>query len=160
MNDSPKWWTTCHDHDQHHRAEDGCPVCNLVAERHTFTSRLAEVEAERDEARTERNAARAEVARFKRCIEQKGGSEHYPTQWAYNQACEAIDKHRARADALQREVEMLREALKPFADFASAIGFGALPENMEMTRGSRFAKRQVTAGDFRRAALASEQGEG
>jgi hypothetical protein len=153
MNDSPKWWTTCHDHDQHHRAEDGCPVCNLVAERHTFTSRLAEVEAERDEARTERNAARAEVARFKRCIEQKGGSEHYPTQWAYNQACEAIDKHRARAAALQREVERLW----CFVDgFVSAVDTGR-NEPLQIWR--EVARRALDD----RAALVetrSEQGEG
>jgi hypothetical protein len=57
----------------------------------------------------------------------------------------------AAQDELLRE---MAEALKPFTDFASATGFGALPENMEMTRGSRFAKRQVTVGDFRRARAA------
>lgn len=46
------------------------------------------------------------------------------------------------------------EALKPFADFASAPSFDRLPDDMPITQGSRLAKKQVTAGDFKRALVA------
>lgn len=48
----------------------------------------------------------------------------------------------------------LREALEPFAEFARASSFDKLPDDMPMTQGSRFARRQVTAGDFKRALAA------
>jgi chromosome segregation ATPase len=126
-------------------------IIRLARERNTLASRLAEVEAERDKARTERNYARTEVARFKRCIEQKGGSEHSPTQWAYDQACEAIDKHRTRADALQREVEALVNAATPFV---------APMQNADFSRQLRQHEELVAAIKSARAALEtrSEQG--
>lgn len=48
----------------------------------------------------------------------------------------------------------LREALEPFAEFARASSFDKLPDDMPMTQGSRMARRQVTAGDFKRALAA------
>ncbi|GHC12740.1 hypothetical protein GCM10007291_07560 [Gemmobacter nanjingensis] len=54
-------------------------------------------------------------------------------------------------------ITALEEALRPFADFADARGFDRLPDHLPMTQGSRFARRQVTAADFKaaRAALAA-----
>ena len=55
----------------------------------------------------------------------------------------------------------LREALEPFAGFARASGFDKLPDDLPMTQGSRLARRQVTAGDFKRAlAILSQKGDG
>ena len=51
----------------------------------------------------------------------------------------------------------LRTALEPFAEFARASGFDRLPDDMPMTQGSRMARRQVTAGDFKRALAALSQ---
>lgn len=36
----------------------------------------------------------------------------YPTQWAYDQACEALEKHRQRADKAEAERDRLRAALE------------------------------------------------
>ena len=52
-------------------------------------------------------AALAELSRLTAAIAAKGGSEHAPTQWAYDQACAAIEKHRERADAALARVEAL-----------------------------------------------------
>lgn len=57
-----------------------------------------------------------------------------------------------RADALAARLKEAEEALRPFHDFAKASGFDALPDDMPLTQGSRLARRQVTAGDFKRAA--------
>ncbi|MFN3314333.1 MAG: hypothetical protein ACK46Q_12820 [Hyphomonas sp.] len=51
-------------------------------------------------------------------------------------------------------LEELQAALKPFAEFARASSFDKLPDDTPMTQGSRFARRQVTAGDFKRALTA------
>jgi hypothetical protein len=62
--------------------------------------------------------------------------------------------------ALSAEVERLREALAPFADYAEPRG--VIPGEMPITAGSRFEKHQITMGDCRRAraALARSAGEG
>lgn len=57
-------------------------------------------------------------------------------------------------------LEYLRTALEPFAAFARASSFDKLPDDLPMTQGSRFARRQITAGDFKRALAAIEQNGG
>lgn len=60
----------------------------------------------------------------------------------------------AELTALRADVQRLTDALaalKPFADFASASSFDRLPDDMPMTMGSKIARRQVTAGDFKAA---------
>jgi hypothetical protein len=52
----------------------------------------------------------------------------------------------------------LRAALEPFAEFARASGLDRMPDDMPMTQGSRMARRQVTAGDFKRALAALSKG--
>ena len=54
--------------------------------------------------------------------------------------------------------QVLREALKPFADFAE--GMDALDDEYPVTPGSLLARRQVTAGDFKRAREAFYSTEG
>ena len=51
------------------------------------------------------------------------------------------------------EIERLRAAIQPFADFIRGAG-EKLPDNMQLTNGSSMARRQVTAADFK-AALAA-----
>jgi hypothetical protein len=51
------------------------------------------------------------------------------------------------------EIERLREALKPFAEFAGQP-VGRPPDDMVITQGSRIARRQLTMGDCARAAEA------
>jgi hypothetical protein len=55
--------------------------------------------------------------------------------------------------ALAARIEELEQVLRPFSDFAAGI-HPSIPDDMPLTMGSRMARRQVTAGDFRRAALA------
>ena len=66
------------------------------------------------------------------------------------------DTLRQASDALLR----MREALEPFAKFAE--GMGRVPDHHAMTAGSPLARKQVTAGDFKRArsVLSSLEGEG
>ena len=51
----------------------------------------------------------------------------------------------------QEKILKLRAALKPFADFADTPTFEKLPDDYPMTQGSALARRQVTAGDFKKA---------
>ena len=57
----------------------------------------------------------------------------------------------ARLTAKLRTAE---EALRPFAKFAEAGSFDRLPDDFPMTAGSPLARKQVTAGDFKRARAA------
>jgi hypothetical protein len=52
----------------------------------------------------------------------------------------------------RRENEVLREALKPFADYADP--HGRFPPNLSITVGSDIAKRQLTMGDCYKARAA------
>ena len=56
--------------------------------------------------------------------------------------------------AAKVEIERLREALEPFAEFARVSGFDKLPLDTPMTQGSRLARKQVTVADFIRARAA------
>ena len=72
-----------------------------------------------------------------------------------------VDTHEAVADALasiRAERDAAVTALKPFADFIGDCG-DQLPDEMPLTGGSPFARKQVTVADFRRAAraIAGEQ---
>jgi hypothetical protein len=68
--------------------------------------------------------------------------------------CDTITKDRDRITALEDHARALAEALGPFAAFAAASSFDKVPDDLAMTQGSRFAHRQVTAGDFKRASAA------
>lgn len=54
--------------------------------------------------------------------------------------------------AAEAQVAVLGEALKPFADFAPHRD--TLPDDMRITAGSDFAKKQLTIGDLRKAKAA------
>jgi hypothetical protein len=62
---------------------------------------------ELENARAERDIAKGELGRIKAALETKGGTEWSPTQWAYDQACAALHREKARADKAESE---LREA--------------------------------------------------
>lgn len=53
----------------------------------------------------------AELRKLRAAIAIKGGNEFAPTQWAYDQACAALVKHRNRANAAEAEVARLTAAL-------------------------------------------------
>jgi hypothetical protein len=42
----------------------------------------------------------------------RGVEQRYPTEWAYSQACRAIEKHRERADTLQAAVDLAHSTLR------------------------------------------------
>ena len=42
---------TCHDHDQYYWLDDGCPVCNAIAELATKDARIADLTRQLAEAR-------------------------------------------------------------------------------------------------------------
>lgn len=65
-------------------------------------------------------------------------------------ASEMLDKDR-QLSALQEEVGRLREALEPFADYASQDGFGLDYHGRELPDGDGPGWVYVTNGDFRRA---------
>ena len=59
----------------------------------------------------ERDIAVADLAALKQAIAAKGGSEHAPTQDAYDAACRALISWRNRADKAEADNARLREAL-------------------------------------------------
>lgn len=71
----------------HQLFENGCTACD---------QRLAAVLGVRAEEMT---ALRQEVERLREECDQVGAHDRqpYPTQWAYDQACAALEKHRQRA---------------------------------------------------------------
>ncbi len=52
---------------------------------------------------------------------------------------------------LGHELERHRTALAPFADYGR--GSGKMPKDMQLTQGSRMAKRQLVMGDCQDAAI-------
>lgn len=68
------------------------------------------------------DAANASLDGLKKAIEVKGGNEHAPTQWAYDQACAAIEKHHARADAAGAAHPVTVEVLRGWEDAARSVG--------------------------------------
>ena len=51
----------------------------------------------------------ARIKYLEDAIKAKGGSEHYPTQDAYDLACKAIEKHRDRVETLEAKLETYHE---------------------------------------------------
>mgnify|MGYP007071598057 CR=1 FL=1 len=66
-------------------------------------------------------------------------------------AADALEAAEAKLSALQEEVGRLREALEPFADYASQDGFGLDYHGRELPDGDGPGWVYVTNGDFRRA---------
>lgn len=58
-------------------------------------------------------------------------------------------------DMDRAEIERLTAALKPFADYADPSG--VFPPTIEITTGSRFARKQLTMGDCYEAARVLER---
>lgn len=82
--------------------------------------------------------------------------------WGYDCAHDCWDlmiaaSNPIAATSLLAEIERLRGALEPFAEFARGMP-SAIPNDQAMTNGSPLARRQITAGHFRVAlqALASK----
>ena len=73
----------------------------------------------------------------------------------WREECGKIDAAKraaeAKLSALQEEVGRLREALEPFADYASQDGFGLDYHGRELPDGDGPGWVYVTNGDFRRA---------
>lgn len=69
---------------------------------------LAQAEQDRDEARRERDLAVAH------------DRQPYPTQWAYDQACKALEKHRSRANALAVAMLEVRRGACAYSDLNTA----------------------------------------
>jgi hypothetical protein len=44
----------------------------------------------------------------------------------------------------------LLEAIKPFADYADTRAFETMPDDFKITQGSSLARKQITAGDFKK----------
>lgn len=55
-----------------------------------------------------------------------------------------------------RKLERAEKALEPFIAFASLPGFDRLPDDLQLTNGSRIAARQLTVADFRALSKAGE----
>jgi hypothetical protein len=58
-----------------------------------------------------------------------------------------VEHWRERAIMAEAEIELLRQALQPFADYADQGS--SFPDEFKITFGSRLAKRQLTIGDCR-----------
>lgn len=64
----------------------------------------------------------------------------------------AIEQANSRAEAAEKRVAEMREALQPFADYSDRKSL--IPDDHIITQGSYMAKRQLTMGDCRKAAEA------
>ena len=78
-------------------------------------------------ARAER--AEAEVHRLRSAIAAKGGTEHAPTQDAYDAACRAIEKHRERAERAEAALAVAEDALRVIALSVLSLSAAADAEN-------------------------------
>lgn len=76
-------------------------IAHSVEKMNEAADRIEELEAEN--ARLVRDAKK-----FAAKLAIKGGNENYPTLWAYEQACAALDKHRARAEAAEEKLATAR----------------------------------------------------
>lgn len=88
------------------------------------------------------------------CMEPDGGEGPCRGYVALNEALDAhklmLTESSLREGNLLVEIDRLRSALRPFANYADASNM--IPDNMKITLGSNFAKRQLTMVDCRRAA--------
>jgi chromosome segregation ATPase len=104
--------------------EAAATLTALSEQNASLAAQVAELTRERDENaqdaymmgkwQQEKLAAEAKVAELTRereavndAIAAKGGTIHTPTQWAYDQACAAIEKHRNRAEAAEAKLARL-----------------------------------------------------
>ncbi|WP_082844830.1 ead/Ea22-like family protein [Enterobacter genomosp. O] len=92
----------------------------------------------------ELEAAEKQIAELKSGI--KSANDRYenrtPTQWAYDQACLAIEKHRTRADdAEERIAELLSAVIAPGIMRCAGCGFVVTKNSINMNAGT------ITAGD-------------
>lgn len=110
--------------------EHGCHFATAAsddaeAEIETLRERLAEASAGQATAwdackgwNARAEQAEAEVGRLRQELAEANRryEERTPTQWAYEQACHALETHRARADAAEAEVQRLRLLVRDLAD--------------------------------------------
>jgi chromosome segregation ATPase len=68
-----------------------------------------QIEAERDQAREERDLAIAH------------DRQPYPTAWAYEQACKALEKHRTRANKAEAERDRAMKVVKASQEFPTDL---------------------------------------
>lgn len=101
----------------------------------------------------ERDSAQGELSRLRSAIEAKGGTEHYPTEWAYLKACDVADA--ARADLAAAEAK-LAQAVEVLQRIETASEYFAGPEAPDMS--CRYAPE--TTKRLARAFLATIQPEG
>jgi predicted Zn-dependent protease len=110
------------------RIRDGALAERLIRERIEAAAKITRLTQERDEARGDLRKIRAAIAI-------KGGDEFSPTQWAYDQACAALDKHRDRAETAKAEVQRLTAALAAETEACRALaqngGTIELPRNYD-----------------------------
>ena len=78
--------------------------CDLVTWMQ-FKDRAREASAQIEALTAERDALAGELRRLREAIADKGGSESYPTEWAYLKACEVMHKAKAERDALKAKLE-------------------------------------------------------
>lgn len=72
-------------------------------------------EGHREEVNPRVQQLQAELDRINKAIAVKGGTEHYPTEWAYLQACKALENRteaNAKKDHALRECVQLLEQIK------------------------------------------------
>ena len=109
-------------------------------------ARAEAAEAERDALTAERDTAVADFAALKLAIAVKGGNEHAPTQDAYDAACRALGKHRARAEAAEAELKALTAELDQLYE-----GLNAWPRSLALATLAR-----AEAAEAERDAMAAE----
>lgn len=67
---------------------------------------VREVVTERDILQGQLTMRSVELSALRQAIKDKGGDEHSPTQWAYDQACAALSNHKAQLATLQSDDEL------------------------------------------------------
>ena len=77
---------------------------------------VREVVTERDILQGQLTMRSVELSALRQAIKDKGGDEHSPTQWAYDQACAALSNHKAQLAALQVDDELPESAGKLRSD--------------------------------------------
>jgi hypothetical protein len=78
----------------------------------------------------------------------------YPTQWAYDQAVAALEKHRSRADQAERERDALRTAVERVSRLAREMRDWCSPYGVSVQYADRIeaelGDEGLTTGDGRR----------
>jgi hypothetical protein len=134
-------------HDLRNRAEAAeaaeARADRLMVDASNHAAKAETARRERDDANARADRLERELERVRKAIATKGGTEHAPTQDAYEMACKAIEKHRARADRLENErdearaqMAILEAGLEPFAACV-------LPEEMEVVPAKHFRRARA-----------------